>query len=121
MTSFSAPAAVLLYDAACGFCRRSVARILGWDRQGRLRPVVLQDPEADELLPGMDLEQRMASWHLVAPDGTVYSGGAVVPPLMRLLPGGRPIAALAAAFPGTTERVYRWVARNRGPVGPRRR
>lgn len=108
--------AVLLFDSRCGFCRRSVSRLLKWDRHGRLRPVALQDPEADELLGGMTREQKMASWHLVTADGTVYSAGAAFPPLLRLLPGGRLFAALTAAFPGVTERAYRYVARTRGPV-----
>jgi predicted DCC family thiol-disulfide oxidoreductase YuxK len=108
--------AVILYDRSCGFCRRSVERVLRWDRHRRLRPVALQDPEADELLRGMDDERKMASWHLVTADGAVYSAGAAVPPLLGLLPGGRPLALLTAALPGPTERAYRYVARTRGPV-----
>ncbi len=108
--------AVILFDSGCGFCRRSVERILRWDRGGRLRPVALQDPEADELLGGMDEERKLASWHLVTADGRVHSAGAAFPPLLRRLPGGRPLAALAAAFPGTTERAYQHVARTRGPL-----
>ena len=107
--------AVILFDSGCGFCRRSVERILGWDRAGRLRPVALQDPEADELLGDMDEERKLASWHLVAADGTVHSAGAAFPPLLRLLPGGRPLAWLTATFPGVTERAYHRVARTRGP------
>lgn len=107
--------AAILYDRSCSFCRRSVERVLRWDRNRRLRPVALQDPEADELLGGMDEERKMASWHLVTADGAVHSAGAAFPPLLRLLPGGRPLAALAAAFPGATERGYRHVARTRGP------
>jgi predicted DCC family thiol-disulfide oxidoreductase YuxK len=107
--------AVILFDSRCGFCRRSVERILRWDRRGRLRPLALQDPEADELLGRMDEERKMASWHLVTADGRVYSAGAAFPPLLRLLPGGRALAALTAAFPGLTERAYRYVARTRGP------
>jgi predicted DCC family thiol-disulfide oxidoreductase YuxK len=107
--------AAILFDARCGFCRQSVERILRWDRRGRLRPVALQDPEADELLGGMAEEQKRASWHLVTPDGRVHSAGAAFPPLLRLLPGGRPLAAVAAAFPALTERGYRYVARTRGP------
>lgn len=107
--------AVILFDSGCGFCRRSVERILGWDRAGRLRPVALQDPEADELLGGMDEERKLASWHLVTEDGTVHSAGGAFPPLLRLLPGGRPLAWLTAAFPGVTERAYRHIARTRGP------
>jgi predicted DCC family thiol-disulfide oxidoreductase YuxK len=108
--------AVLLFDSRCGFCRRSVSRILRWDRRGRLRPVALQDPEADELLGGMDEQRKMASWHLVTEDGRVHSAGAAFSPLLRLLPGGRPFAALAEAFPRLTERSYRHVARTRGPA-----
>lgn len=104
---------VILYDADCTFCRWSTARILAWDRRGRLRPVALQDPEADRLLPGMEPEDRMRSWHLVTPDGRIYSAGAAVPPLLRLLPGGRPLGALASAFPAATKRTYEWVADHR--------
>ena len=106
----------LLYDADCGFCRWAVDKILAWDRRRRLRPVSLQSPEADALLPGMPEQERMASWHLVA-DGRVYSRGAVAPPLLRLLPGGAPLAPALALFPGLTERAYRSVARNRDRFG----
>ena len=109
--------ATILFDSDCGFCRWSLARILAWDRRRALRPVALQDPEADELLAALPAEERTASWHLVAADGRVHSGGAAFPPLLRLLPGGRPLAALAAAFPGATDRGYRWIARNRGRLG----
>ena len=107
--------AVILYDRSCAFCRRSVERLLRWDRNRRLRPVALQDPEADELLGGMDERTKMASWHLVTSDGAVHSAGDAFPPLLRRLPGGRPLAWLAAALPGPTERAYRYVARTRGP------
>jgi predicted DCC family thiol-disulfide oxidoreductase YuxK len=110
------PDAVLLYDSDCGFCRWSVDRVLAWDRRNRLRAVALQDPEADRLLPGIDPETKMGSWHLVL-NGCLYSAGAVVPPLLRLLPGGRALAAVSGAFPGTTERTYRWVSRNRDRFG----
>jgi predicted DCC family thiol-disulfide oxidoreductase YuxK len=108
--------AVLLYDADCGFCRWAVDKVLAWNRAGVLRPVALQSPEADGLLPGLNEPTRMASWHLVI-DGAVHSGGAVAAPLLRLLPGGRPLASIAAAFPGLTERAYRLVARNRDGLG----
>jgi predicted DCC family thiol-disulfide oxidoreductase YuxK len=108
--------AVILYDAECGFCRMAVARILAWDRAGRLRPAPLQGPEADRLLPGLAPEEKLASWHLVI-GGQVHSGGAAAAPLLRLLPGGRPPAFLLGAFPGMTDRAYRLVARNRDGVG----
>jgi predicted DCC family thiol-disulfide oxidoreductase YuxK len=110
------PTAVLLYDADCGFCRWSIDRLLAWDRRKRLRALPLQDPEAEGLLPGIDAETKMGSWHLVT-DGQVYSGGAVAPPLLRLLPAGRPLAAIMATFPGVTEHTYRWVSRHRDRLG----
>jgi predicted DCC family thiol-disulfide oxidoreductase YuxK len=107
----------ILYDEDCGFCRTCLALVLAWDRRRQLRPVPLQDPEADRLLAGMPEERRMASWHLVAPAGEVRSAGAAFPPLLRLLPGGRPFAALAARFPRATERGYALVAANRSRFG----
>jgi predicted DCC family thiol-disulfide oxidoreductase YuxK len=111
--------AVLLYDADCGFCRWSTARILSWDRHRRIRAVALQDPESDRLLGGMDQATKMASWHLVTSDGAVRSAGAAAPSLFRLLPGGSPLAAIAATLPGTTERAYRWVSEHREWLGRR--
>jgi predicted DCC family thiol-disulfide oxidoreductase YuxK len=110
-------APIVLYDADCGFCRWSLAKLLAWDRRGRLRAVALQDPRAEELLGGMGEEERMASWHLVGPDGEVRSAGAAFEPLLRLLPGGRPFAALAARAPRPTARGYRWIADHRGAFG----
>jgi predicted DCC family thiol-disulfide oxidoreductase YuxK len=109
--------AVILYDADCGFCRWSLHTILAWDSANLLRPVALQDPEADRLLKGMDHRQKMGSWHLVTPDGAIYSAGAAVPPLMEILPAGKPLAVVASTFPKATESLYQWVARNRGTLG----
>lgn len=109
--------AVILFDVDCWFCRWSLSKILARDRHGRLRPVALQSPEADDLLMGMDPEQKMASWHLVTPDGHTYSGGEAVSHLARLLPAGAPIALLVRAFPRTTDRAYRWVATHRDRLG----
>jgi predicted DCC family thiol-disulfide oxidoreductase YuxK len=107
----------LLYDADCGFCRWSVARVLAWDRAERLRPVAIQDPEGQRLLAEMAADERLTSAHLVTVDGRVLSGGAAAPEVLRLLPGGRPLAAVAAAVPGLTERAYRAVANNRTVFG----
>jgi predicted DCC family thiol-disulfide oxidoreductase YuxK len=100
-----------------------LAALLRWDRRGRLRPVALQSAEAGELLADLGEEQRMASWHLISPGGERSSGGAAIPPLLRLLPGGAVPAAAFARFPGLTARGYRWVAENRSGLSrfvPRR-
>lgn len=110
---------IILYDGDCGFCTRVTQGILAWDRRGRLRAVPIASREGERLLPGVDPGRRLASWHLRTADGEVHSAGAAVPPLMRLLPGGAPLAALASVFPAATERVYRWVADRRGRLGRR--
>jgi hypothetical protein len=61
----------------------------------------------------------MGSWHLVGPDGSVASAGAAAAPLLRLLPGGGPPAALAERFPRAMERGYRWVVGHRSALGRR--
>lgn len=109
--------AVVFYDEDCGFCRWATGRVLAWDRRDRIRAVALTDPETERLLPGMDRERLMASWHVLGPDGRVWSAGRAVAPLLRLLPAGAPLAAVAAAFPRTTDRLYDWTARHRGRLG----
>jgi predicted DCC family thiol-disulfide oxidoreductase YuxK len=104
---------ILLYDPDCSFCRWSLGWVLAADRGHRVRPVPLGSQEADELLADLTPEQRMASWHLVAPDGRRWSAGYAAPPLLRLLPAGRAPAAALAAAPEITDRVYRWVADHR--------
>jgi predicted DCC family thiol-disulfide oxidoreductase YuxK len=107
----------ILYDADCGFCRTCLALVLAWDRRRLLRPVALQSPEAERLLAGMPEERRMASWHLVAKGGEAHSAGAAFPPLLRMLPGGRPFAALTARFPRAVQSAYELIADNRSRLG----
>jgi predicted DCC family thiol-disulfide oxidoreductase YuxK len=107
----------LLYDRDCGFCRWCLGKVLAWDRRRAIRPVAIQSEEADNLLPGMPEEERLASWHLIDSKGAVGSAGGAFPGLFRLLPGGGPLAALTSRAPGATDRAYRWVAGNRSRWG----
>ncbi len=91
--------------------------MLRLDRHRRLRPVALQDPEADRLLSGMPVDRRMASWHLVGDDGRVYSGGEAFAPLLRLIPGGGPPARALDAVPAVADVGYRAVAGRRSFFG----
>jgi predicted DCC family thiol-disulfide oxidoreductase YuxK len=109
--------ATVLYDRDCGFCRWSLAWVLGFDFEKRLRPVALQEREAKALLPKLDPETLFASAHLVLPDGTSYSGGDAVAPVLRLLPGGLPLSIVAGALSPFSRLAYRWIARYRGPLG----
>jgi predicted DCC family thiol-disulfide oxidoreductase YuxK len=65
----------------------------------------------------MSIEERMASWHLVGYDGRVYSGGEAFAPLLRLIPGGGPLARALEAVPGLADVGYRAVAGRRSFLG----
>jgi predicted DCC family thiol-disulfide oxidoreductase YuxK len=108
---------VLIYDSDCGFCRWCLGKVLAWDRRRTVRPVALQAPEAQRLLTKVPAPERPKSWHLVDSDGQVRSAGAGFPPLLRMLPGGGPLAAATAKLPGATESAYRFVSGNRSLWG----
>jgi len=91
--------------------------VLRLDRRRSLRPVALQDPEADLLLSGMPVDKRMASWHLVGGDGRVHSGGEAFAPLLRVIPGGGPAARALEAVPAVPDVGYRAVAGRRSFFG----
>lgn len=109
--------ATLLYDEDCGFCRWAVDVILRWDRRGSVRALPIQGEEGHGLLGSLEPGERLDSAHLVEPDGTVHSAGALIEPLAARLPGGRPLAAMARLSPPATQLLYRTVARNRTTLG----
>jgi predicted DCC family thiol-disulfide oxidoreductase YuxK len=116
MTSLEQHRWAVFYDADCGFCKWLLSVLLRWDRAARLHPIALQRSEADDLLQELTPAERMASWHLISPSGERRSGGAAVPPLLRVLPAGRLPAACFARFPRLTDRGYRWVAEHRSEL-----
>jgi predicted DCC family thiol-disulfide oxidoreductase YuxK len=107
---------LVLYDRDCGFCRVCLAVLLSWDRRRRFAPLALQDGRAAELLPGLDDDARMRSWHVVA-GGTVRSAGAAFAPALRELPGGAPLALVARHAERPLDSGYRWVAEHRTALG----
>ena len=88
-------------------CKFVVARVLELDRARRFRPLALQEARAADLLPGLDQGQRMRSFHVVDPDGTVHSAGDG---LAAILPGLR-------RYPRVASRLYWLVAGNRDRLG----
>jgi predicted DCC family thiol-disulfide oxidoreductase YuxK len=108
---------LVFYDSDCGFCRWSLGLLLRLDRDHRLAPVKLSEPQADRFLGDLTEEQRTASWHLVAPGGQRWSAGSALAPVARLLRGGSAPAALLERVPGLAERGYDWVAAHRGTFG----
>jgi len=108
---------VVLFDGNCGFCRWSVGLIERWDRHDKLRSTSIQSEEGSRLLAGMPPSRRLDSFHLSEPGGAILSAGEAAAPLLRRLPGGRPIAFLTEQMPRTTERAYRFIANRRSFFG----
>jgi predicted DCC family thiol-disulfide oxidoreductase YuxK len=107
----------VLYDEDCGFCRWSAERLRRWDRRGSLRFAPIQSATGLSVLRSLEPDARLDSLHVVGADGRLWSGADAIPVLLRSLPGGRPVAALAAAAAAPTDAAYRWVARRRGRLG----
>ena len=103
----------LLYDADCGFCKWILSGVLTWDRRNRLVPCALQSAQAQTLLSDLSPEERLASWHLISPDGERISAGPALAPLLRLLPAGTIPALGVARLPRLTGGAYDWVANHR--------
>ena len=110
---------VVLYDEDCRWCRWSVARLVPFDRDRRLRLVPIQGPEGDRLLAGVPEAERLASAHAVTPDGCVHSGGDAAAPIAAALPALSFGAPLLRALPGPTRAAYGLVAGNRSRLGRR--
>jgi predicted DCC family thiol-disulfide oxidoreductase YuxK len=110
------PAAyTLIFDGDCAFCRRCVRLVERWDRGRRVAMVPFQDERALRNLPPIPRAALAEAMHLVAPDGSVWAGAAAAPVLLKLLPGGAPLANLfrLPLAPRLAAAVYRRVARNR--------
>jgi predicted DCC family thiol-disulfide oxidoreductase YuxK len=104
---------IVLYDGVCGFCKWILGGLLKLDPDRRLQPLALQRPEAGTLLAELDPELWMTSFHLVSPEGELLSAGEALPALLRLVRGGRYLAAALARFPNLTAASYRWIAEHR--------
>ena len=109
----------LIYDGDCAFCRRCVALLERWDRRGRVRAVPFQAEDALVGLPSIPRAALHQAMHLVEPDGAVLAGAAAAPAILRLVPGGTPLAWVFAVpgVPRVAGAVYRVVARNRHRLG----
>ncbi|MEJ2539972.1 MAG: DUF393 domain-containing protein [Gemmatimonadota bacterium] len=110
---------VVIFDGDCGMCRRWVRRLEAWDRDGVLETIPYQDPSVTDRFPWIPPDALREAVQVVAPDGRTWSGAGAAERLAHILPGGRPLAWLfrIPGVRGVADRVYRWVAVNRGPAG----
>jgi predicted DCC family thiol-disulfide oxidoreductase YuxK len=100
-----------------------MAALLVWDRGRRPRPVAVQSAEAGGAAPSNEEEECIGSSHLVVAGERGWSAGDAAARMLRLLPGGAPLAALAERFPGATRHGYELASGHPGLIGrltPRR-
>jgi predicted DCC family thiol-disulfide oxidoreductase YuxK len=100
---------VLLYDSECRFCRFVARTVVRLDRHDRVAFLPLTAPQALPLLPDLSETERLASIHLVEPDGRRFSRGAALTRLIRRLGWPAPAKLLG--------RAYDPIARNRDRFG----
>ena len=100
---------VLLFDDACGRCRRFAAlvRILNWG--GRVEIGALESSRAEALLPDMTLFQRLEALRFLTPEGGHFMAAEATSELFaRLASTGWAWRPLRATVPGIKAAV-RWL------------
>lgn len=108
---------LVFYDEDCGYCRWSVARLLRFDRDRRLRLIPIQSPAGERLLADVAPELRLASAHLIDGDGQLFSGGDAAAPIAAALPRLAPTAPLLRRLSRPVNASYKLVAANREQFG----
>ena len=108
---------LVFYDEDCGYCRWSVAKLLRFDRDRRLRLIAIQSPEGERLLVAIPPELRLASAHLIDSDGRLYSGGEAAAPIAAALPSLARSAPLLRRLARPVNAGYNLVAVNREKFG----
>ena len=111
--------ATLIYDGACGFCRRWVERVRRWDRRNLLEFVPYQTADLESRFHSLSRDACTQRIHLVDAGGTAYQGAAAGREVVRRLPGGW-LWALPFRIPGglrIAERLYVWITHRWGPLG----
>ncbi len=112
MTESPPSPTLVLWDGACGFCRRCVAWMERRDRAGRFQALPYQEAPSPPMTPAL-AEACDRAVHVLLPDGRLLRAGrAVLHVLGRLgLPGTRLLAL--PPFIWGVELAYWVVARNR--------
>jgi len=108
---------ILLFDDACGRCRRFAALVRALNWGGRVEIGALESPRAEALLPDLTLFQRLEALRLLTPEGGHFMGADATSELFaRLASTGWAWRPLRRAIPGIMSAVrwlYSHVAQNR--------
>lgn len=109
---------MLLYDGECRLCRFTARFVARLDRGHELAILPLQDDAAAPLLAPLAEGERLATWRIARPDGSLGGHGAGIPDLLEAARLTRPVGSLLRRVPdGALEALYRAIARHRGTLG----
>lgn len=103
----------LVFDGRCGFCTRSMHWLKRLDRHNRVEAVPLQSPGAPASV-GATEEQCYQAVQWLGSDGRHHSGAAAVNAALSAALGAPLPLWLYAVTRPVQDRIYDWVAANRG-------
>jgi predicted DCC family thiol-disulfide oxidoreductase YuxK len=104
---------LILFDGACGFCRRAVAWLKARDEGAWFIAVPYQEAPSPPMTPALYAACKQAV-HVVQRDGTILKAGRAVLHILEHAGWGRLARVLAhPPFLWLVEPAYRVVARNR--------
>lgn len=110
----------VVYDGHCNVCKRLVAGLTRWDRDGKIEVVPAQAPGVQARFHWISGRAFTEAMQVVrASDGKTWQGAAAIEQLLDVLPRGRWIAWVFSVplVRGLAESLYRWFARNRYHMG----
>lgn len=79
----------IIYDGECSFCRRQVARIQRWSREGAFAYLTSQTPDLLERYPQLAQHNLGSGLRLVETDGAAFVGADAIYHITRRLPRWR--------------------------------
>ncbi len=99
----------LVYDSACGPCTRFKEAVEFLDTRQKMSYVGIEDADELGMLAPLAPKLRHRSFHVVSPNGLIWSGASALPRVIALLPGGRPVSFIIDRNPavfGAVSFVY---------------
>lgn len=102
----------MLYDGVCGLCNRSVQWILTHDNKEQFRFATLQGEMAEQWLKKLPTEVEESV--VLVYRNQIYTASSAAFKIAKLLGGWPRLLAVFSVLPQRlTDRVYKWIARNR--------
>ncbi len=97
------PNCILVYDADCGPCTRFKNAIDFLDPSRKITFRSFGEADETGLLDRIPSDQRRRSFHVVTPDGTIYSASDGLAKAIELLPAGKVVSKAIESLPAGRE------------------